>query len=166
MKLKFSKPAVILVLILSLILLAFIVKNRVYSGYKNQWLLTKEVTRFSFSDSGMTGSFEFEIQVEDDIITAIYSNESYSNGGSKEIIKNEWTKEKFTSYLAELTRYGVIYWKEEYGTGNVQVDDGDYWNLYIKFSDGTDFNSHGYFTKPDTYDEFIETTLTYFSKKD
>lgn len=113
----------------------------------------------------MDGRWDFYIKVDGDVITATYTDTFYPDHTEK-TIESVWSKEKFTSYLTELTRCGVTDWKKEYGRGyEDRVTDGGYWGLNITFSDGTDVSSHGYYKRPVTYDRFIDTTKRFFSEE-
>lgn len=165
MKNGYKKPITILWLVV-MILLVIIVGNQVYSVYKNQQLLTKDVIEISYGESWMSGGLGFEILVEDGVITAEYTYHSYMDDTTK-IRKSEWSEEKFTSYLTELKKCGVLSWKEEYGKGyEDRITDQVHWNFYIAFSDGTDFRSYGYYVMPNTYDKFMDITREYFSEED
>lgn len=161
MKNKYQKIIVVIGLIVVVILLSVVV----WSKIKNQQLLTKEVTHFKYADTTMVGSWVFEIQVKDGIITAVCIDDDWMNN-KLNIIENEWSDEKFTSYLTELSRIGVLSWRKEYGKRYVdRITDQLSWYLDIEFSDGMEFYSHGYYVTPNKYDEFIDISMKYFSEE-
>lgn len=135
------------------------------------------IRHISFYDSTSEYCYSYDVEVTDDVITAIYGkNEQKKN--VNEYTDMEWSEEKYRAYLKALYKCGVLSWKENYiKEGEVKPENDKYWRLGVTFYSqnryyGTsafytagEYSTRGYTLKPRNFDKVMKINEKFFTEE-
>lgn len=123
-------------------------------GYKYS---NNPVVKFSYSEGRYNEGFDvYELEVKPDQIFALHNLDI----GNENITK-KWSQTKYLNFNEELYESGVLDFKEEYTSLDVE----DMWSfrLEIKFENGEEFVSIGMGEHPENTEKFKKLIKKYFA---